>query len=183
VKTLLFSTAAVVTLSACHGREVEVISSTTTASPAEPTRTVASTPTVRLDGDVSGVSGTCPSITFTASRTTVKTSSSTTFDGGCAAIVNGASVSVTGTRQADNSVAATRVAVRETQVEGMMSAVKGSCPVLTFSVAGTMIWMDSTTVLNGLSCSQLANGTIVRVSGFRRPDGSILASSISTGRR
>ena len=52
-----------------------------------------------------------------------------------------------------------------------MVAVKGSCPVMTFSVAGTMIWMDSTTVLNGLSCAQLMNGTIVRVSGFRRQDG------------
>jgi hypothetical protein len=64
-----------------------------------------------------------------------------------------------------------------------MNAVKGSCPVLTFSVAGTMIWMDSTTVLNGLSCSQLANGTMVRVSGLRRSDSSILASTISAGRR
>ena len=183
MKTFLFSTAAVLTLSACHGREVEVISSTPTASPTAPTRTVASTPTVRLDGTVSGALGTCPALAFKVSRTIVKTSSTTTFDGACAAIVNGASVSVTGTRQTDDSVAATRVAVRETQVEGAMSAVKGSCPVLTFSVAGTMIWMDSTTVLNGLSCSQLANGTIVRVSGFRRADGSILASSISTGRR
>ena len=60
-----------------------------------------------------------------------------------------------------------------------MVAVKGSCPVMTFSVAGTMIWMDSTTVLNGLSCAQLVNGTIVRVSGFRRQDGSILASALS----
>ena len=51
-----------------------------------------------------------------------------------------------------------------------MVAVKGSCPLLTFSVAGTMIWMDSTTVLNGLSCAQLTNGTIVRVSGLRRQD-------------
>jgi hypothetical protein len=60
-----------------------------------------------------------------------------------------------------------------------MVAVKGSCPLLTFSVAGTMIWMDSTTVLNGLSCAQLTNGTTVRVSGLRRQDRSILASTIS----
>ena len=71
----------------------------------------------------------------------------------------------------------------ESRVEGEMVAVKGSCPVLTFSVAGTMIWMDSTTVLNGLSCAQLVNGTIVRVSGFRRQDRSILASAISASQR
>ena len=70
----------------------------------------------------------------------------------------------------------------ETQVAGAMVAVKGSCPLLTFSVAGTMIWMDSTTVLNGLSCAQLANGTIVRVNGLRRQDRSILASTISAQR-
>ena len=72
---------------------------------------------------------------------------------------------------------------RDTGVEGAMVAVKGSCPVMTFSVAGTMIWMDSTTVLNGLSCAQLVNGTIVRVSGFRRQDGSILANAISALQR
>jgi len=70
----------------------------------------------------------------------------------------------------------------ETQVAGEMVAVKGSCPVLTFSVAGTMVWMNSTTVLNGLSCAHLANGTIVRVSGLRRQDRSILASTISAQR-
>jgi len=64
-----------------------------------------------------------------------------------------------------------------------MVAVKGSCPVMTFSVAGRMIWMDSTTVLYGLSCAQLTNGTIVRVSGLRRQDGSILASAISAQRQ
>ncbi len=72
---------------------------------------------------------------------------------------------------------------RDTEVGGAMVAVKGSCPVMTFSVAGTMIWMDSTTVLNGLSCAQLVNGTIVRVSGFRRQDGSILASALSAPQR
>jgi hypothetical protein len=182
VKILLLSTAAVLALSACNGREVEVISPAATASPAGPTRTIPSPP-VQLDGPVSGASGTCPSLAFTVSRTIVKTSSSTTFDGGCTAVVNGASVSVTGTRQTDDSVAATHVAVRETEVEGAMNDVTGSCPVLTFTVAGTMISMDSTTVLSGLSCSELANGAMVRVSGFRRADGSILAGTISAGRR
>src|SRR5437899_10604397 len=36
----------------------------------------------------------------------------------------------------------------ETQVAGEMVAVKGSCPVLTFSVAGAMIWMNSTKTLH-----------------------------------
>jgi hypothetical protein len=77
------------------------------------------------------------------------------------------------------AVVSTNAGRDETQVAGAMVAVKGSCPLLTFSVAGTMIWMDSTTVLNGLSCAQLTNGTTVRVSGLRRQDRSILASTIS----
>lgn len=81
------------------------------------------------------------------------------------------------------TVVSTKAGTHETQVEGTMVAVKGSCPVMTFSVAGTTIWMDSTTVLNGLSCAHLVNGTIVRVSGFRRQDGSILASAISAQRQ
>jgi hypothetical protein len=81
------------------------------------------------------------------------------------------------------AVVSTNAGRSETQVEGAMVAVRGSCPVLTFSVAGTMIWTDSTTVLNGLSCAQLANGTIVRVSGLRRSDGAMLASAISALRR
>ena len=84
---------------------------------------------------------------------------------------------------ATKAIVSAHVGRRDTEVEGTMVAVKGSCPVMTFSVAGTTIWMDSTTVLNGLSCAQLVNGTIVRVSGLRRQDGSMLANTISAQRR
>jgi len=84
---------------------------------------------------------------------------------------------------ATKAIVSANVGRRDTEVEGTMVAVKGSCPVMTFSVAGTTIWMDSTTVLNGLSCAQLVNGTIVRVSGLRRQDGSMLANTISAQRR
>jgi Domain of unknown function (DUF5666) len=80
------------------------------------------------------------------------------------------------------TVVSTNAGRDETQVAGAMVAVKGSCPLLTFYVSGTLIWMDSTTVLNGLSCAQLTNGTIVRVSGLRRQDRSLLASTISAHR-
>jgi hypothetical protein len=39
----------------------------------------------------------------------------------------------------------------ETQVAGADGRSQRVVPLLTFSVAGTMIWMDSSTVLNGLS--------------------------------
>jgi|KBSSwiStaDraftv2_1062776.scaffolds.fasta_scaffold1172383_2 hypothetical protein len=84
---------------------------------------------------------------------------------------------------ATTTIVSTNAGKRDAEVAGALVAVKGACPVMTFTVAGTMIWMDSTTVLNGLSCAQLVNGTVVRVSGFRRQDGSILASAISASQR
>jgi hypothetical protein len=63
-----------------------------------------------LEGAVSGLTGTCPSLTFTVQQTTVRTNSSTVFkDGPCTAITNGKRVEVEGTRQADGSIVATKV--------------------------------------------------------------------------
>jgi len=65
---------------------------------------------LELKGAISAVSGTCPALTFTIGTTSVRTNSSTTFDGvTCAALANGRLVEVTGMRQADGSVLATRV--------------------------------------------------------------------------
>jgi len=184
VKSLLpVSVAALLSLCACRGREVEIISS----APAAPSQTTATSARpavpVRVDGRVAGVSSVCPALTFTVSGITVTTSASTDFSGGCAAILNGATVSVTGPRQTDGSIAATRVEVAEAEVTGAMSAVQGTCPVLTFSVAGTSVSASAATILDGLSCAQLTNGTVVRVDGYRQADGSIQASSISTVKR
>jgi hypothetical protein len=64
-----------------------------------------------LAGAVSNkTSDACPNLTFTVQNTTIKTNSSTKFDGGqCSQVVNGTKVEVEGTRQADNSVLATDV--------------------------------------------------------------------------
>lgn len=63
-----------------------------------------------LEGSVSSRSGICPTLTFTVQATTVKTNAATKFeDGPCSQIVNGTSVEVQGTRQADNTVLAQKV--------------------------------------------------------------------------
>jgi hypothetical protein len=67
----------------------------------------------RIEGMVSALSGTCPAITFTASNTTVTTTSATRFDDGCAAVQNGSRVEVRGTRQATSSILATRVKLED----------------------------------------------------------------------
>ena len=65
-----------------------------------------------IEGTVSGVSGTCPTVTFTIKTTKVTTTASTQFTGGqCTQLVNGKSAEVAGARNADGSITATRVSV------------------------------------------------------------------------
>jgi len=56
-----------------------------------------------------GLSGACPSITFSVSGSTVSTSASTRFDDACGSLKNGERVEVRGIRQTNNVVAASRV--------------------------------------------------------------------------
>jgi hypothetical protein len=98
---------------ACSGPRVDVLS--TTASPTQtPPASTAPPPTrVTVSGRVAAMSGSCPTLTFAVSDTTVTTTAATTVRGGtCAQIVNGVVVDATGTRQADRSIAATAIVIR-----------------------------------------------------------------------
>ena len=64
-----------------------------------------------IKGAVSGVSGTCPAISFVVGTTRVTTTATTRFDGGCTAVQNMRRVEVKGMRQMDGSVVATRVEI------------------------------------------------------------------------
>jgi hypothetical protein len=134
---------------------------------------------VQLEGQVSGLTGTCPSLTFGISGTTVMTIASTKTDPGCAQVVNGAAVAVSGVRQSDGSVTASFVRVERVQAAGSIAALQGSCPSITFALGGTAVSTSSATVFDGTACSQLSDGTAVRVDGYRRSDGSIAATSVS----
>jgi len=62
-------------------------------------------------GAAAGISGACPSISFTLKGLTVRSSASTAFSGvTCATLKNGTGVTATGTTQADGSVLATSIA-------------------------------------------------------------------------
>jgi hypothetical protein len=66
----------------------------------------------KLKGTVAALSGTCPTIMFTVSGVTVKTSSATRFeDGWCAGVLNNARVEIQGRRQTDGSIQADRIEV------------------------------------------------------------------------
>ena len=63
-----------------------------------------------LKGTVSGLTGTCPNITFTLSGVTVKANGTTRFeDGSCARVRNNIRVEVHGQPQADGSLQAARI--------------------------------------------------------------------------
>jgi hypothetical protein len=134
---------------------------------------------VQLEGPVSGLTGTCPSLTFKISGTTVTTIASTKTDPGCAQVVNGAAVAVSGVRQSDGSVTASFVMVERVQASGSIAALHGSCPSITFALGGSVVSTSSVTVFDGRACSQLADGTAVRVDGYKQGDGSIAATSVS----
>jgi hypothetical protein len=62
------------------------------------------------EGVVSGLTGTCPAITFNVGTRKVTASATTVFGhGGCAAVANGEEVEVKGTVQSDGSLAASRI--------------------------------------------------------------------------
>lgn len=68
---------------------------------------------IELKGKVAGVSGTCPSLTFTLEQYTVWTSGSTTFKKGpCRDVKNGADVNVEGFLMSDGKVRADEVELK-----------------------------------------------------------------------
>jgi hypothetical protein len=65
---------------------------------------------VEIEGSVGGLKGACPSLSFGINGYAIATNASTAFDGvACPAMKNGDKVKVTGTKQGDGSVLATKV--------------------------------------------------------------------------
>lgn len=139
----------------------------------------------RAHGAVSGLTGTCPTVTFTVGTSMVSTTSDTTFGGaGCAALVNGSNVAVTGTLQTDGSILAGQVFVEPAPktppalARGVVSALAGACPTVTFTLGTTAVSTTSGTTFVGGACAVLANGSQAGVEGTRQADGSIVANRV-----
>ncbi len=136
-------------------------------------------------GAVSGLTGTCPTVTFMVGTSTVSTSSDTSFGGaGCAALANGSNVAVTGTLQTDGSILAGQVFVEPapktppTFVRGVVSALAGACPTVTFTLGKTVVSTTSSTTFVGGACAVLADGSQAGVEGTQQPGGSIVANRV-----
>jgi hypothetical protein len=148
---------------------------------------------VELEGPVSGVTGTCPSLTFTVRGRQVVTNSATSFkDGLCAQIVNNTDVEVKGQRQANGSLQAIRVSIGgdnnddddnehedddRNEVKGAVSGLAGTCPAVTFLVNGRTVMTNSSTQFER-GCSSVQNGRRVEAEGMTQTNGSLLATKI-----
>ena len=149
-----------------------------------------------LKGAVSGLTGNCPKISFTVGGTKVTTSEITQFDGvRCGDIGNGMVVEVKGSRQSDNSIAATKVEIDDdedddnrngssrittrVEVKGVVSGLNGTCPKLSFMVGeSTKVNTSESTRFDDFRCGALRDRVFVEVTGVRQSDGAINATEV-----
>jgi hypothetical protein len=94
----------------------------------------------------------------------------------------GARIHVKGSRAGD-TITATSIMVQQTGLErvtltGAVSALGGACPEKTFKFGSQVIVVNESTIFVQGACSDLASGDTVEVKGFRRTDGSVLASMV-----
>ena len=64
------------------------------------------------------------------------------------------------------------------KAEGVVSALSGTCPTLTFTVQSTKVTTSGATAFKDTTCAALANGMRVEVKGDRQADGSIVAARV-----
>lgn len=142
------------------------------------------------EGVVSGLTGTCPSITFTLAGRTFRTNASTEFKGAaCAAVANGRKVEAEGMVQTDGSILAKKVEseddrdddAHEWESHGAVSAVSGACPSITFTLSARTVRTNSSTRFDGVTCESIANGKSLKVEGTLQTDGSVLAKKVKKG--
>lgn len=141
------------------------------------------------EGAIAGLSGACPSITFTLAGRTFRTNASTEFKGGaCSAIANGDTVEAEGTVQTDGAVLAKKVEIEdddddanEWEARGAISGLAGACPAITFTLNGKTVRANSSTRFDDITCAAIANGTTLKVDGTLQTDGSVLAKKIKRG--
>ena len=97
-------------------------------------------------------------------------------------VIVGARVHVKGSRVGD-SLTATSLMVQQTGLErvtlkGVVSDLGGACPNATLKFGSQVIAVNGSTLFVQGACSDLANGQTVEVKGFRRTDGSVLATMV-----
>jgi hypothetical protein len=140
-----------------------------------------------VTGTISALTGSCPAVTFTLERKTIRTGATTSFgDAKCADAKNDVKVTVTGTSQADGSVLATKVslvaapvvvAAAVPAISGAITERTGTCPALTITVGEKTATTASTTFFDGKGCGDMKAGVVVNIFGTIPSGGSTLVAS------
>jgi hypothetical protein len=142
-----------------------------------------------FEGVISAKTGTAPDLTLTIGSLTVLTNADTKVrrkgdlqDPSVLQI--GMTVTGNGWLQPDGTVIAKQIHIEgdavggEFQMTGNMGALSGSCPAVTFKVAGYTIVTASGTTTFVPNCTSLSNGTKVLVKGVVQADGTIAATRV-----
>ncbi len=137
-----------------------------------------------IRGAISGLTGTCPNLSFSVGTQAVITDASTRFkDRDCSGIRNGQPIEVHGIRQADGRVLARdlepNTESERIEVLGTLRSLGGSCPSVVFSIGSDVIATNGDTRFK-TPCNTLSEGRFVEAKGVRQPDGRILAQEVET---
>jgi hypothetical protein len=136
------------------------------------------------EGTVASLSGACPNLSMNIHGVRVTTNSSTVFENGeCGNLRPGTKVVVEADSDA-RSVVATRIRIvdqpgrgGETEGEGTVGSLKGTCPTLTMVVNGISVMTTSATTFEDGTCASIRPGTRIRARGTFQ-GGSLLATEV-----
>ena len=153
-----------------------------------------------VEGRLEAIGGTKPALTLkivtAGGFTMVTTTSSTEVQRRgdvqtLAALAVGQTIHAVGTRQADGTLVAKKLQIKDDEpggaftIEGSMGGLHGSCPAITFGVNGYTVKTSAATKYYpdvpapGVKCEDLKSGTKVEVEGKRQSDGSVLAEKVT----
>jgi hypothetical protein len=139
-------------------------------------------PPPHAEGLVTSLSGTCPALTFVLAGTTVHTTDKTVFEGGtCADVKEGGRAGAVGPKDANGVLNAERVKVPPPpppHAEGPVTALGGTCPVLTFTLSGTTVHTSDKTVFEGGTCTDVKEGARAGAMGPKDAAGAINAERV-----
>ena len=138
-----------------------------------------------IKGTVTGLSGTCPAVTFKLEGKTIRASAATAYgDRTCADVKNDVKVTVLGTAQADGSILATKVLIAPPPapvpaIAGVITALAGTCPALTITVGAKTATTTPATVFDGKACADLKVGVEVGIFGAVPAGGSTVVATMA----
>jgi len=139
-----------------------------------------------FSGSIASLGGTCPALTMSVAGKAIVTGSSTQFlNADCDKLANGMLVEVKGNLLSNGTVNASRIQVDddgqedlEIEFTGNVTALGGTCPGITMTVAGKSVKAGDATVFDGGSCDRIGVGTTVEVKGVAQSNGSVSATRV-----